>query len=69
MEFTDYMKSIHYASKRKDKTWGYMEYLDLAEAEYCTLYRKGKWLKSTGTSDLVFFGDGDGSVEGRSNDY
>lgn len=40
-EFTGYMKSIYFASKRERTVGGYVEYLDTAEDEYMTLYREG----------------------------
>ena len=39
-EFTSYMKSIYFASKRNSSGQGYMPYLDAAEAEYCTFYSR-----------------------------
>ena len=41
-EFTSYMKSIYFAAKRTSSGQSYMPYLDAAEAEYRTLYRRGK---------------------------
>lgn len=68
-EFTDYMKSIDFASKRNYTVGGYMEYLDTAEAKYPTLYRKNKWAKNDSNPDSAFVGDydeGDGRGGGRS---
>ena len=46
-EFTNYMKLIYYNHKRKlPKNINFMEYLRLAESEYRTLYRRGKWDKA-----------------------
>ena len=39
-EFTAYMQSIYFASKRDSTVGGYMKYLDSAESDYRTLYRK-----------------------------
>ena len=45
---------------------GYLEYLDLAESEYHTLYRKGRWTKaSAGASDSAFTGNFDGNDSAR----
>ena len=41
-EFTAYMQSIYFASKRDSSSQGNMAYLDAAEAEYRNLYRKCK---------------------------
>ena len=65
-DFTSYMKSIYFASKRTGTVGDYMEYLDAAEAEYCTLYRKGKWTKASAPQDSGFIGDGD-EPGGRGN--
>ena len=40
-EFVKYMKYIYFDSKRNSSDDEYMEYLDIAEAEYRTLYRRG----------------------------
>ena len=63
-DFTSYMKSIYFASKRTGTVGDYMEYLDAAEAEYRTLYRKGKWTKASAPQDSGFVGDEPG---GRGN--
>ena len=62
-DFTDYMKSIYFASKRSNTVGDYMDYLDSAEAEYRTLYRKGKWTKASSPEDSGFVRENDG--EGR----
>ena len=56
-DFTDYMKSIYFSLKRNNAVGGYMEYLDTAEAEYLTLYRKNKWSKKDSNAGLAFVGD------------
>ena len=55
------MKLIYFAAKRDSSDNGYMEYLDIAKAEYRTLYRRGKWVKSGDTSESGFVGDIDRS--------
>ena len=46
-EFTEYMKSIYFASKRKKILLAsFTCYLNTAESEYRTLYRARKWTKS-----------------------
>ena len=56
-EFTPYMTSIYFASKRNSSKTGYMEYLDTAEGGYRTLYRKGKWVKVVDPAKSGFVGD------------
>lgn len=63
-EFVECMKSIYVAAKRNSSDNGYMEYIDIAEDEYCTLYRSGKWIKSVDTSEAGFVGNDDG-YDGR----
>jgi len=68
-DFTNCMKSIYFVSKRTSTAGGYMEYLDSAESEYRTLYRKGKWTKAAINQDSGFVGDedetdGDGYTSG-----
>ena len=58
-DFTDYMKSIYFASKRTNTVGDYMVYLDAAEGEYRTLYRKGKWTKAAAPQESGFVGDSD----------
>ena len=41
-KFTGYMTSIYFASKCENSVGGCIDYLNAAEAEYRTLYRKGK---------------------------
>ena len=60
-ESVEYIKSIYFAAKRNNSDDGYMEYLDIAKAEYRTIYRRGKWIKAGDTSESGFFGDVDGS--------
>lgn len=63
--FTAYMKSIYFASKRDSTTvGGYMEYLDTAQAEYLTPYRKGALQKRDSNSDSDFIGDHDAGGRG-----
>ena len=62
-DFTNYMKIIYFASKLSNTVSGYMEYLDLAEAEYRIIYRKNKWLKALSISESAFIGDND-SIKG-----
>ena len=64
-EFTNYMQSIYFASKRTGTVGDYMEYLDVAEAEYRTLYRKGKWTKASTPQESGFVGDGDATEGAR----
>ena len=64
-EFTEYMKSIYFASKRESLVGGYMEYLDTAEAKYQTLYRKGKWTKKDTKLESAFVGNNNEDNEGR----
>ena len=56
-DFTEYMKSIYFTSKRTNTVGDYMVYLDAAEAEYQTLYRKGKWTRAVVPQESGFIGD------------
>ena len=48
INFNRYMKSMYYKHKRQPhKDVDYMEYLRIAESEYKTLYRRGRWEKVT----------------------
>ena len=61
------MKSIYFAAKRNSSDDGYMEYIDIAEDKYYTLYRRGKWIKVVNTSEAGFVGNDDG-YDGRTYD-
>ena len=54
-EFTDYVKAIHFAHKRKLDIMNLMKFLGLAEAEYRSLYRYGKWDASKNGLGSAFF--------------
>ena len=54
-EFTEYMKSIYFASKRKKTSLAsFTSYLNTARSKYRTLYRTGKWKKSEADPDFGF---------------
>ena len=67
LEFTEYMKSIYFASKRINTIRDYMAYLNCAEGKYRTLYRKGKWTKASAPQDSGFTAGegGDTQLYGR----
>ena len=56
-DFTKYMKSLYFTSKRDHTVGGYMDYLDTVETKYCTLYRKNRWIKSSLNSESAFGGE------------
>ena len=56
-DFKEYMKAIYFDHKRRIKVVDPLEYLKLAESEYRTLYRKGKWTAVKHTPATVFFGN------------
>ena len=58
-EFTAYIQSIYFASKRNRAVGGYLEYLDAAESKYRSLYRKVKWINATVGQESGFVGDTD----------
>ena len=64
-DFTDYMKSIYFASKRTNTVGEYMKYLDEAEGEYRTLYRKGKWTKASSSPQESGFVADESGYSGR----
>lgn len=45
-DLSEFMKIVYVSPKRKTDTIEPITYLDLAESEYCTLYRGQKWTKS-----------------------
>ena len=53
-DFTSYMKLIYFPSKRDTLSNGYMEYLDAAEAEHRTIYRKRELVEVVDPSKLGF---------------
>ena len=63
LEFTEYMKSIYFASKRTNTVGDYMAYLKCAEGEYRTLTRKGKWTKASAPQDSGFTADKSGDAQ------
>ena len=71
-EFSGFMNSVYFDHKRKTRVIPHQEYLRLAEAEYRTLYRAGKWTASKNDPASGFFvdggrgqGQGDGGRGGR----
>ena len=76
-EFSGFMNSMYFDHKRKTREITHQEYLCLAEAEYRTLYRAGKWTVSRNSPSSGFFanhgrqgrgrGDGGGCGCRRSN--
>ena len=54
-EFTTFMSNVYYNHKRNTHVVDYMDYLTLAESEYRTLYRKGKWTESKSDPVSGFF--------------
>ena len=66
-EFTRYMTSIYFASKRENLFGGYMDYLDLDKAKYWTLYRKEKWTKKDVKSESEFGNNEDKDGYGQEN--
>lgn len=65
-EFVNYMKSIYFVAKNNSLDNGYMECLDIAEAEYRIMYRRGKLAKAIDTSEASFISDTD-EIDRRGN--
>jgi len=75
-EFSVFMRSVYFDHKWKTRVITHQEYLRLAESEYRTLYRAGKWAASKNDPMSAFFvgqpgrggGCGDsGRGDGRGN--
>ena len=64
-EFSGFMNSVYFDHKRKTREITHQEYLRLAEAEYRTLYRAGKWTASRNDPTSGFFVDSGGRGRGR----
>jgi len=54
-EFSGFMRSVYFDHKRKTRVITHQDYLRLAESEYCTLYRVGKWTSLKNDPTLAFF--------------
>ena len=54
-DFTSFVKSVYFDLKRKTQVIRFTEYLNLAEAEYRTLYHAGKCLASKNDPASGFF--------------
>ena len=54
-DFTTFMRSVYFDHKKNTHVIDYAEYPNLAEAEYCTLYRRKKWMASKNDPDSGFF--------------
>lgn len=57
VEFTEYRMSMYFTLKLNRLMGSFMDYLDTAKAEYCTLYCNGKWSKADSTPVSAFTGD------------
>jgi len=64
-EFSVLMNSVYFDHKRKTRVISHQEYLRLAEAEYRTLYRVGKWTSSRNDPTSGFFVNHGGKGRGR----
>ena len=54
-QFTQYMKAINFAHKRKLEVRAPIKSLETAEMEYRTLYRNGEWDASKSDPGSAFF--------------
>ena len=61
-DFTDYIKAIHFAHKRRLEVMDPMKFLGIAEAEYRSLYRYGKWDASKSDPGSAFFVEESGAA-------
>ena len=64
-KFRGFMTSVYLDHKRKTRVISHQEYLRLAEIEYRTLYRAGKWTASRNDPTSGFFVDHGGRGYGR----